>query len=228
MLALAAGMCALAPPASAGGTAWEFDRPYYAPGDMLLAQAVIGWDDIDPSGATIGGPLGAWIAKRTPESLADETTTWAERIEWARYVADVRLELGPVGNVGPNHARVEFRVPPVEPGYYFVLTCNYPCTKPIGWITSGGFWVGPPQPDPPEPTSPATVALPPTTVTVPTTLPPTTLPPTTVAATRTAAAVDADLDGSDDGVLPLLLVVGFVAVVAGGGLAVRRLGGSSL
>ena len=66
---------------------------------------------------------------------------------------------------------------------------------------------------------------------MPTTLPPTTLPPTTVAATRTAVAVDADLDRSDDGVLQILLVVGFVAGVAGGGLAVRRhrrrLGGDS-
>jgi hypothetical protein len=218
VLAVLASMCLAPQPATAGGSGWDFDRPFYEPGDIVRAWAPVGWDNLDPSGRTIGGPFGAWIEKFDEDPPPEAALkSYAERVEWARYVADIRLELGSkiVNDVyyGPNLAHLEFRLPRVGPGLYQVLTCNHPCTTTIG--TGGGslFWVGPPDPPPPlPPPAPGTTAvtLPPTTTVLP--------PPTTATATQTAARVDNDDDS--DGPPTALIAVGVVALT--GGVAVAR------
>jgi hypothetical protein len=220
VLAVLASMSLAPQPASAGGSGWDFDRPFYEPGDIFRATAPVGWDNLDPSGRTIGGPFGAWIEKFDEDPAPDVALkSYAERVEWARYVADVRFTLGSeiINGVyyGPNLAHLEFRLPRVEPGLYVVLTCNYPCTATVGIGGGSFFWVGPPDPPAPVP-APA----PPTTAV---TLPPTTavtLPPTTAAtATQTAARVDDDDSG---GPPTALIAVGLVALAGGVAVATTR------
>jgi len=219
VLAVLASMCLAPQGAGAGGGKWDFDRPFYEPGDIVRARVQIGWEDVDPSGRTIGGPFGAWIEKFDEDPAADAALkSYAERVEWARYVADVRLTVGSeiVNGIyyGPNVAHLEFRLPHVEPGLYAVLTCDYPCTKSVGWITGGWFSVGPPDPPAPVPApAPPTSAV---------TLPPTTtvLPSTTAAATRAAVRVDNDDDSG--GPPTALIATGLVALAGGVAVATTR------
>jgi len=220
VLAVLASMCLAPQPATAGGGGWNFDRLFYEPGDIVRATAPIGSDNLDPTGRTIGGPFGAWIEKFDEDPAPDAAlTSYAERVEWARYVADVRLTLGSeiVNGVsyGPNLAHLEFRLPRVEPGLYQMLACNYPCTTTLGVGGGSLFWVGPPVPPAPLP-APA----PPTTAV---TLPSTTavLPPTTAAtATQTAARFDNDDDS--DGPPTALIALGLVALAGGVAVATTR------
>ena len=130
--------------AGAGGSVWYFDRDRYEPGDVVVAAAAVSWGHNSDLGTPDDGPYGVWIA--TNDSLG--ARSHAEQVEWARYVTDVRIEPGP-GDIdgvryAPNIARARFVLPDVPPGYYALLHCNYPCTKALGDITFGGFWVGTP------------------------------------------------------------------------------------
>jgi hypothetical protein len=169
-LIVLAGTCvAFNAPAFAGGSNWSFDRPVYEPGDVVLASTAVAWAHNPRLGTPDDGPFGAWIA---PIGVDDERERpYAEQIEWARYVTDVRVDVGPGlvngMRVGPNVARATFVLPVLAPGQYELLHCNYPCTTTLGDITYGTFWVGPPdsireveelgpEPSPPPPPSPET------------------------------------------------------------------------
>jgi len=215
-----AGACALAPPAVAGGAVWYFDRPSYEPGDVVRAGAAVSWEHSEILGTPDDGPYGAWIAPVADWRVGFAPLAVAEQIEVSRYVGDVRIELGPQeidgGRYGPNVARVEFRLPPVAPGLYTLLHCNYPCTTALGDITWGVFWVGPPEPGAPSTsgqtpppvitTAPPTIAAPTTTTTV------APAPPTTIA----AAVRTADERSGPDDAPVLAVAAGLVAVGAVG------------
>jgi hypothetical protein len=227
--ALLASACAFASPASAGGAVWDFDRPYYEPGDIVRAATSVGWGHNDQLGTPDDGPYGVWIQVWTGWAAGAAGESLAEQIESARYVTDVRIELGPqVLNgflQGPNIARVEFRLPAIAPGLYALLHCNDPCTTPLGDITWGHFWVGPPQaglpftsgqePPSPPPNPPTTaVTLPPATATIPPAA-------STAAATKTAAA-GRDRAGAARDVPAGLIGSAVVAVGAGVAIAIMR------
>lgn len=146
IFAVLASTCAAIAPAAAGGSVWYFDRPFYEPGDRVVAGTAVTWSHLASLGTPDDGPYGVWIERAGPEL----PSSLAARVERARYVTDVRIEQGPgeINGVryGPNIARAEFTLPDVPPGFYALLHCNYPCTTQLGDITWGSFWVGPPDP----------------------------------------------------------------------------------
>jgi len=229
-LAVIAGTCVLAQPAGAGGSVWYFDRPFYEPGDLVVAGAAVSWGHWPELGTPDDGPFGAWIAPWQESAEGHAVGGVAEQIERARYVADLRIVAGGdrINGVGygPNVAWVEFRLPTVEPGLYSLLHCNYPCTKPLGDITWGMFWVGPPPPgaipttgqsapEPaplPEPAPAATIAPTTTATTAPTV--------TTAAAAQLTAAEEPSR--SDRGTPTVPLVAGGALVLAAAGAVTAR------
>jgi hypothetical protein len=159
-----------------------------------------------------------------------------EQIERARCVTDLRIveggdRINGVG-YGPNVAWVEFRLPAVAPGLYSLLHCNYPCTKRLGDITWGLFWVGPPDPggitttgqSASEPAPPPTP--PPTPTPAPPTSPPTTtttIAPTPKTAAQARLTAAAGSRGADSSSVPSTLVaLGALALVATGAVTLVR------
>ncbi len=143
----------------------------------------------------------------------------------------MRIEPGPqeINGIryGPNVARLEFRLPPVPPGLYSVLHCNYPCTTTLGDIIGGVFWVGAPQPGAPSTSGQTplpTVTNPPTPSVLP---PPAADPPTATVALRPTTEPVMTMRASDDpagsdSLLASVLVAALAAIVAGGMVAATR------
>jgi len=222
----------LAQPAGAGGSVWYFDRPFYEPGDLVVAGAAVSWGHWPELGTPEDGPYGAWIIPWQEPAEGHAVGGVAEQIERARYVADVRIVVGGdrINGVGygPNVAWVEFPLPAVAPGLYSLLHCNYPCTKPLGDITWGLFWVGPPPPGA-IPTSgqsapdaaPPPVPEPPST-TAPATPTSTIAPTTTTAATRLTRSVHADLSETSSVSTTAIVVFAISGAAIGALTLVRR------
>lgn len=202
--------------ARAGGGAWVFDRPYYEPGDVVIATTIAQWGHNPSLGSPEDGPYGVWITPHRPLGPPPGSTL-ADWIESARYVTDVRIEASQDtdGNaLGWARVRAEFTLPDVPPGLYSLLHCNYPCTTYLGDISGMSvFWVGPPHPLG-QPTNGHVQPLPTTT----------TPPTTTRAPTTTTVADPAPIAPrpSRDLTVPVVAggVVGSLAV--GGSIAVVR------
>jgi hypothetical protein len=228
-LVLAVSTCAIAHPARAGGSNWDFDHPFYEPGDLVVASAAVSWAHYDTLGTPEDGPYGAWITRVGSRDPWPGTVPLADLIERSRYVGDVRIEpgFGDINGmrVGPNIARVEFRLPQIEPGLYSLMHCNYPCTTQLGDITNGVFWVGPPDPDGVQTSGHSTRPVPPPSQAVVTTSappPPTTLSPTTTTMAATVPTSRADLSGSS-GIPAPVVALGAIALVAAGAVALIRM-----
>jgi hypothetical protein len=231
-LAVVAGTCVLAQPAGAGGSVWYFDRPFYEPGDLVVAGAAVSWGHWPELGTPDDGPFGAWIIRWSEPAPGLAGADVPEQIERARYVGDLRIVVGGdrINGVGygPNVAWVEFRLPNVAPGPYSLLHCNYPCTKPLGDITWGLFWVGPPPPGG-IPTSGQSAPAPEPVPTPPSTSPPTTTTSTSASTTTTAAsasltALEQPRRADSNGWTVSLVVAGGVVLAAAGAVTARRRG----
>jgi hypothetical protein len=165
--------CSIAVPggaASAGGSPWEFDRDSYEPGDRAVARAPFGTGCCN-TGWLDEGPYFAWVLPRGeggggfPVIPADALRVGEVETAEESYEYEGRTFSHFV-------ASVAFSVPDLPLGPYSLLHCNDPCTKTLGDITDGFFWVGPPG-------DPALLAPTTTTTTTSTTTTTTTAPPTT-------------------------------------------------
>ena len=113
-------------PAAAGGSAFGFPRPYYAPGEEAKGST-----SFDPMGVLPDHPVHAYLL---PEG------TWIE----PPGVPSGAVDLGAVAFSGPggDHARVRlaFTVPSVPPGGYGISLCDVPCrTTSFGDLIGG--WI---------------------------------------------------------------------------------------
>lgn len=147
LTAILAAAAALLTPggAHAGGSAWQFDRAQYQPGDVATGQAApIAWHHHDALGRPDQGPYHAWLLP------PDLPPSWTPAIpDGAVRVAEVevrpgRMELAPGSLLRSHQARIRFVVPDLPPGTYGVLHCNDPCTTTLADITWGEIVIGPP------------------------------------------------------------------------------------
>ena len=160
MLAACTLALAGAVPAHAGGSNLQFERDHYEPGERAVATGGFGPGCCD-RGWLEDGPYYAWLVP-SDETQQAEATLPNDVIP----IGEVHLSQEPYQVNGQtyfrNIATVEFDVPDVPPGRYWVAHCNDPCTKELGDITGGLLQVGAPPP-------PATTTAPPPTTTTPTT-----------------------------------------------------------
>lgn len=130
---LSAGLLMSSPAASGGGSALDFDREYYVPGDVAIGRTLF-------TARIKGNPGiedGPWYAYLVP------TRQW---IDPPRIPASA-IPLGPLTIVDRVDdvnalARIRFVMPDVEPGAYAVNVCNDPCRDAyVGDLIGGWFSV---------------------------------------------------------------------------------------
>lgn len=110
-------------PAAAGGALWELNQEFYLPGDVVRAESGV-WLE-SGMGRLEDGPFHAYLSevgKRMPPPLPPD----------ALRVAPVVVE--PLRGTEHGDASVEFELPSVPPGRYYLSTCNDPCKLPLGDI----------------------------------------------------------------------------------------------
>jgi hypothetical protein len=198
--------------ASAGGSPWEFDRDSYEPGDRAVARAPFGTGCCN-TGWLDEGPYFAWVLPRG-EGGGGSAVIPADALR----VGEVETSEQSYEYEGRTFshfvASVAFSVPDLPPGPYSLLHCNDPCTKTLGDITDGFFWVGPPGD--PALLTPTTAATTSTTTTPPTT---TEVPPTTTLAPTSTTLASPATTTSTTTSMPL--IAGGIAVAGVSGAGVR-------
>jgi hypothetical protein len=134
MAAVVAAVVMLLPqPAEAGGSWLDTDRQYYSVGDHVVARGTFGTGSLE--GTVSDGPFYAYL---TPGDRA-----------WDDLPTEGAIDLGPMtvteatGRYCCWVARVEFIVPDVPSGRYWIDYCNDPCTiDGIGDLIGGMIFVG--------------------------------------------------------------------------------------
>lgn len=110
-----------AAPAHAGGALLDLNQDYFVPGDIVRAHSSV-WLK-SSMGRLEDGPYFAYLsrqAKGIPPPFPED----------ALRVAPVVVEPRPTGEHGD--ASVEFALPRVVPGRYWLTICNDPCTITLG------------------------------------------------------------------------------------------------
>lgn len=130
---VAAVVILLPQPAEAGGSWLETERQYYTVGDHVVARGTFGRGSLE--GRVSDGPFYAYL---TPGDR-----------DWEALPTEDAIHLGPMtiaeatGSYCCWVARVEFTVPDVTPGRYWIDYCNDPCTiDGIGDLIGGMIFVG--------------------------------------------------------------------------------------
>jgi hypothetical protein len=134
VLALAGAMLAFPiGRASAGGSWLDFDRPFYAVGEVASGRETFG------SGALHGrvsdGPYYAYLVA---------SPRW---FKTPGRIPGYAIPIGPMTITGSNRhgwvARVDFIVPHVATGRYTIQYCNDPCTVDgLGDLAGGSLFIG--------------------------------------------------------------------------------------
>ena len=117
-------LLAAAPPAQAGGALLDFDRDFYLPGDTVHASSGV-WLK-SAMGRLEDGPYFAYLSPftgidRMPPPIGPDGIQVARAEVVPRPVDDT------YGDV-----TLEFVMPEVEPGRYWVTICNDPCKLTLG------------------------------------------------------------------------------------------------
>jgi len=125
------------PVAGAGGAVFEFERRYYAPGDMVTGRVTFGRGSGEPIRAE-AGPFTAYLLPNTasidPPSIPSGAVP----------VGPMRLDRSATSGHSPWVASVDFVLPEVAPGLYSLGFCNDPCTiSSMGELVGGWFHVVP-------------------------------------------------------------------------------------
>lgn len=110
-------------PARAGGALLDFDQDFYVPGDVVRAHSSVWLKSAE--GRLDDGPYFAYLSHQSgefPPPLPPE----------ALRVAPV--EVVPRPETEHGDAYVEFALPEVEPGTYWLTLCNDPCKLQLGDI----------------------------------------------------------------------------------------------
>ncbi|HEX2196348.1 MAG TPA: hypothetical protein VHJ76_05415 [Actinomycetota bacterium] len=109
-------------PAVAGGALWDLNQDFYLPGEVVRAESGV-WLE-SGMGRLEDGPFHAYLSEfdmdRMPPPLPPD----------AIRVAPVVVEPRPGTDYGD--ASVEFELPSLPPGKYFLSTCNDPCEVQLG------------------------------------------------------------------------------------------------
>jgi hypothetical protein len=186
-----------ASPVSAGGSFFSFDRDHYLPGDTAFGWATVAWEHNPQLGTPEQGPYYAYLA-REGDLLVDGqfVPPGAPRVAELRISLDA-YEQGGI-RFGPHHATIQFTVPDLPPGRYWIAHCNVDCTTTLGDITGGNITIGPAAIPPPPPT----------------TVPPVTTPTSPVTTTTTTIADEPD-DAESSGPHPLVVGGAATAVIGG-------------
>jgi len=123
------------PPASAGGAPLNFERESYLPGEVAVAQTAFGRGCCG-RGWIEHGPYHAYILQTVEGRAVGERIAVGEvSIDEEEYRANGQTFTRLV-------ARVEFVVPDVPFGNYWLGHCNEGCATELGDVTSGSFFVG--------------------------------------------------------------------------------------
>jgi hypothetical protein len=111
------GVGALGTPAEAGGSTFNFNRRWFAPGQEVVGRAQFS-DSVRDQGRIADGPYFAYLVRG--DRLIDPPRVPRDAIPLSR----VRMRA-----VGPGiwEASIRFVVPDVLPGIYTVSLCNDPC-----------------------------------------------------------------------------------------------------
>jgi hypothetical protein len=166
-----------AQPAAAGGAHFSFEQEGYRPGDLAVGRTGVSWGHNERLGDPTDGPYFAYLV---PPGASTQYFDGGAPIvpREAIKVAEVAIQNEPIEQfpgfvVGPHGASIEFVVPDLAPGSYFVTHCNDPCTTQLGDIIGGQLEIVAAGDVAPATTTVAT--------TVPSTVPPTTADPSFVA-----------------------------------------------
>jgi hypothetical protein len=121
-----------ASPASAGGSWFDLDDPYYVVGEPVSTIAHFGSGAYAPVSA---GPWFAWLRPDRSAGRSDEPS-----VERAGP-----FFLGPVsirqGVYGPWVAELSFQIPAVPTGTYFMEVCNEGCRDGVGDLVGGYLFI---------------------------------------------------------------------------------------
>lgn len=118
-------LVATAAPASAGGALLDFDREFYVPGDVVHASSSV-WLK-SARGRMEDGPYFAYLSRFSGvESMPSPLPPDALRVAPAEVVPRPTGEHGDVA--------VQFVLPDLEPGQYWLTICNDPCKVQLGDI----------------------------------------------------------------------------------------------
>jgi hypothetical protein len=127
LLAVVGGLVfvvAAASPAHAGGALLDFDREFYVPGDVVHASSGV-WLE-SAQGRLEDGPYFAYLSRyRGLDDMPPPLPEDAVRVA----TADVRPR--PADHTYGD-VTIEFVLPDVEPGRYWVTTCNEGCRLTLG------------------------------------------------------------------------------------------------
>jgi hypothetical protein len=115
---------------------FKFEREAYLPGEVAVAQTPFGPGCCD-RGWIEDGPYYAYMQQLVDGRAVGERIPVGEvAIGKEEYVANGQTFTRLV-------ARVEFVVPDVPFGSYWLGHCNEGCVMELGEVTSGFLWVGP-------------------------------------------------------------------------------------
>lgn len=115
-------------PAEAGGAHLQWENEFSIPGDVVRGHAFVQLDGRSHNqGALRDGPYYAYLSHK--DSSAPPLPSGSTRL--------ARIEIDP--RPGGKHADVtiEFVLPSLDPGYYWILNCNDPCRKIFGDLAAG-------------------------------------------------------------------------------------------
>lgn len=115
-------------PAEAGGAHIRWENEFSIPGDVVRGHAYVQLDGRSHHQGTLrDGPYYAYLSQK--DSSAPPLPEGSTRL--------ARIEIDP--RPGGKHADViiEFVLPSLDPGYYWILNCNDPCRKIFGDLAAG-------------------------------------------------------------------------------------------
>ena len=143
--AVAAGACfaAVAPPSSAGGSSWVFEREHFQPGDTVFVWAQVAWAHNPSLGTPDDGPYRAYVVPSSPDALDGHPLDGA-----ATPVGELVISLEPYEThgvrFGPHHATLTFTMPNLPPGQYLLVNANAEGTFVGDLIALNTFWIDAP------------------------------------------------------------------------------------
>lgn len=115
-------------PAEAGGAHLQWENEFSIPGDVVRGHAFVQLDMRSHNqGALRDGPYYAYLSQK--DSTAPPLPSGSRRL--------AHIEIDP--RPGGKHADVtiEFVLPSLDPGYYWILNCNDPCRRIFGDLAAG-------------------------------------------------------------------------------------------
>ena len=117
-----------ASPAAAGGVMFSLDKRVYVPGEVVRAHANVWLKSTIGGGRLEDGPYFAYLG--TSRELPSPPPIPPPAIA----LGEIAISPDDDGRYGT--ARLRFTLPDLEPGRYWIVNCNDPCTTTLGDLMS--------------------------------------------------------------------------------------------